>query len=99
MIRLTRLNHVPLVVNSDLIEHVEITPDTVIALTTGQKFMVSETAEEVIDRVVAFRRRLLEAMPEKEDRYLCPERSPSKDLTASDRGQSSLSPFSKESSR
>lgn len=63
MIRLTRLNHVPLVINADLIEHVEITPDTVIALTTGQKFMVSETAEEVIDRVVEFRRRLLEAAP------------------------------------
>jgi flagellar protein FlbD len=60
MIRLTRLNHVPLVVNSDLIEHVEITPDTVIALTTGQKFMVLESADEVIDRVVSFRRRLLE---------------------------------------
>lgn len=63
MIRLTRLNHVPLVINADLIEHVEITPDTVIALTTGQKFMVSETAEEVIERVVAFRRRLQEVTP------------------------------------
>lgn len=63
MIRLTRLNHVPLVINADLIEHVEITPDTVIALTTGQKFMVSETAEEVIERVVAFRRRLQDAAP------------------------------------
>lgn len=63
MIRLTRLNHMPLVVNADLIEHVEITPDTVIALTTGQKFMVSESAEEVIERVVAFRRRLQQAAP------------------------------------
>ena len=56
MIRLTRLNRVPLVVNSDLIEHIETTPDTVIALTTGQKFMVLETPDEVVDRVVAFRR-------------------------------------------
>ncbi len=56
MIRLTRLNRVPLVVNSDLIEHIETTPDTVIALTTGQKFMVLETPEQVVDRVVAFRR-------------------------------------------
>jgi len=56
MIRLTRLNRVPLVVNSDLIEHIEITPDTVIALTTGQKFMVLETPDQVVDRVVAFRR-------------------------------------------
>jgi len=34
MIQLTRLNHVPLIVNSDLIEQVEVTPDTVITLTT-----------------------------------------------------------------
>ena len=59
MIRLTRLNQVPLVVNSDLIEHVEITPDTVIALTTGQKILVRETADEVIERVVRFRRAVL----------------------------------------
>jgi flagellar protein FlbD len=56
MIRLTRINHVPLVLNSDLIEHVEITPDTVIAMTSGQKFMVLESADEVIERVIAFRR-------------------------------------------
>ncbi len=59
MIALTRLNHVPLVVNSDLIEHIEVTPDTVVALTTGQKFLVLESAEEVIERILNFRRRLL----------------------------------------
>ena len=56
MIRLTRINHAPLVVNADLIEHVEVTPDTVISLTTGQKFMVLESADEVIGRVIAYRR-------------------------------------------
>ncbi len=56
MIRLTRINRVPLVLNSDLIEHVEATPDTVIALTTGQKLVVLESAEEVIQKVVEFRR-------------------------------------------
>jgi flagellar protein FlbD len=39
-----------------LIEHVEITPDTVIAMTSGQKFMVLESADEVIERVIQFRR-------------------------------------------
>ncbi|MGA3024974.1 MAG: flagellar FlbD family protein [Bryobacteraceae bacterium] len=63
MIRLTRLNRVPLVVNSDLIEHIETTPDTVIALTTGQKFMVLETPDQVVDRVVAFRRAIHVAAP------------------------------------
>jgi flagellar protein FlbD len=59
MIHLTRLNHVSLVVNSDLIEHIEMTPDTIISMTTGQRITVIETADEVIDRVVRFRRRLL----------------------------------------
>lgn len=56
MIHLTRLNHVPLVLNSDLIEHIEATPDTVIALTSGQSFMVLESPDEVLNRIVAFRR-------------------------------------------
>ena len=56
MIRLTRINHVPLVLNADLIEHVEVTPDTVITLTTGQKIMVLECPEEVIAKVIDFRR-------------------------------------------
>ncbi len=55
MIRLTRLNHEPLVLNSDLIEHIESTPDTVISMTTGQKFMVLESPDDVIDRVILFR--------------------------------------------
>jgi flagellar protein FlbD len=56
MIRLTRINHEPLVLNADLIEHVETTPDTVISLTTGQKFMVLEPPDEVIRLVIEFRR-------------------------------------------
>ncbi|HUB82529.1 MAG TPA: flagellar FlbD family protein [Bryobacteraceae bacterium] len=58
MIRLTRLNHVPMVLNSDLIEHIDVTPDTVITLTTGQILRVRETAEEVVERIVEFRRRI-----------------------------------------
>lgn len=56
MIHLTRINHVPLVLNSDLIEHIETTPDTVISLTNGQTFVVLEPLEEVIRRVIEFRR-------------------------------------------
>ena len=61
MIQLTRLNHIPLIVNADLIEHVEVTPDTVVALTTGQKFMVLESAEEVVDKVIQFRKAIMSA--------------------------------------
>ena len=58
MIRLTRLNRAPLVLNSDLIEHIDVTPDTVITLTTGQILRVRETAEEVIRRIIEFRRQI-----------------------------------------
>jgi flagellar protein FlbD len=58
MVRLTRLNHAPLVLNSDLIEHIDITPDTVITLTTGQILRVRETAEEVIQRILEYRQRI-----------------------------------------
>ncbi len=56
MIHLTRINRVPLVLNSDLIEHIEATPDTVISLTNGQKFVVLESVDEVIGKVIEFRR-------------------------------------------
>ena len=59
MIELTRLGGETLVVNADLIETIEATPDTVVSLTTGRKLVVREAADEVIQRVVAYRRRLL----------------------------------------
>jgi flagellar protein FlbD len=58
MIRLTRLNHLPFVLNQDRIEHVESTPDTVVVMDNGQRFMVLETADELVEKVIEFRRRL-----------------------------------------
>jgi flagellar protein FlbD len=58
MIRLTRLNNRPLVVNSELIKFIENAPDTVITLVTGEKIVVLETADEVMARIVEYRRRL-----------------------------------------
>lgn len=63
MIQLTRLNHVPLIVNSDLIEQVEVTPDTVVTLTTGQKLLVLESADDVVEKVIHFRRAILGDSP------------------------------------
>ena len=45
-----------MVLNSDLIEHVETTPDTVISMINGQKFVVLESTDDVIRKVVEFRR-------------------------------------------
>jgi len=59
MIHLTRLNSTTLTINSDLIKCVEQSPDTVITLLNGEKILVRESAEEIIDRIILFRRRLL----------------------------------------
>jgi flagellar protein FlbD len=60
MVRLTRLNGQALVINSDLIKFVEQAPDTLITLLNGEKLMVRESAEEVVGRVVEFRRSVLQ---------------------------------------
>lgn len=62
MIQLTRLNNTPLTVNSDLIKFVEQAPDTVITLVTGEKIIVRENAQEVLDRVIQFRRSVLQGI-------------------------------------
>jgi len=62
MIQLTRLNHHPLAVNSDLIKFVEQAPDTVITLLNGEKIVVRESAQEVLERVVEFRRSVLQGI-------------------------------------
>ena len=58
MVRLTRLNHAPIVLNSDLIERIDITPDTVITLTNGEILRVRESPEEVVRRVLEYRRQI-----------------------------------------
>ncbi|MGA3349516.1 MAG: flagellar FlbD family protein [Candidatus Sulfotelmatobacter sp.] len=62
MIRLTRLNNQALMVNSDLVKFVEQSPDTVITLTMGEKIVVRESAEEVLARVIEFRRSVLQGL-------------------------------------
>lgn len=59
MIHLTRLNNQPLVVNADLIKFIEKSPDTVITLVTGEKLVVRESVEEVLNRIGEFHRRFL----------------------------------------
>ena len=63
MIQLTRLNYQPLAVNSDLIKFVENAHDTVLTLVNGEKIVVRERVEEVIERVIEFRRAVLSGLP------------------------------------
>ena len=55
MIKVTKLNNTQIIVNSDLIEFVEKTPDTLITLTTGKKLMVTESLEEIMTLVLEYR--------------------------------------------
>lgn len=61
MVTLTRLTGRVFALNPDLIERVEETPDTVITLVDGTKYLVRESLEEVIDLVMGYRARLLVA--------------------------------------
>lgn len=61
MIQLTRLNGNPLVVNCDLIKYAESSPDTVLTLINGEKIVVLESCEDVVNRTVAHRARVFAA--------------------------------------
>ncbi len=56
MIEVTRINGTKVLINPDLIELVEETPDTVIAFTTGRKIIVKESRQEVKNLVKSYRR-------------------------------------------
>jgi flagellar protein FlbD len=62
MIQLTRLNNNPLTVNSDLIKFIEQAPDTVITLVNGEKIVVRENAQDVLERIIQYRRSVLQGM-------------------------------------
>jgi flagellar protein FlbD len=58
MVLVTRFDGSELVVNVDLILTIERTPDTVLTLTTGDRIMVKESLEEIVERAVAYRFRI-----------------------------------------
>jgi len=55
MIPLTRLSGSVFLLNADLIERVDSTPDTIVTLVDGTKYVVAESMSQVVDAVVAFR--------------------------------------------
>jgi flagellar protein FlbD len=58
MISLRRLNNQAIMVNADLIESLEATPDTVVTLTSGNKLLVRDSMEEIQAKIVDFKRRI-----------------------------------------
>ncbi|GHU95541.1 hypothetical protein FACS1894208_08530 [Clostridia bacterium] len=63
MIKASRLNGKEFYLNSDLIEFMEETPDTVLSMTTGKKLVVAESSDEIRRRVVAFRKEVFLGLP------------------------------------
>lgn len=62
MITVTRLNGAEMVVNDDLIEFIERTPETVLSMVEGKKVTVKESVDEVLAKIVSFRKSV--ALPE-----------------------------------
>jgi flagellar protein FlbD len=58
MIEVTRLRGSKVVLNAELIETIEETPDTVITLTSGKRYIVSESSEELISKVVEYKKKI-----------------------------------------
>jgi flagellar protein FlbD len=58
MIALRRLNNQPIMVNADLIETLESTPDTVVTLTSGNKLIVRDTMEEIRAKIIDYNRKI-----------------------------------------
>ena len=59
MIPITRLDGSAVLLNLDLIVSIEQTPDTLIALTTGDRVLVRERPDELVQRILAFRRQVV----------------------------------------
>lgn len=59
MISVTRINGTKFVINAELIEYVEASPDTIISLTNGHKYFVVETVDDVMDKVREYKRSIL----------------------------------------
>ncbi|HBB66290.1 MAG TPA: flagellar protein FlbD [Elusimicrobia bacterium] len=58
MIKLRKLNGTEIVVNAELIESVEAAPDTVLNLATGNRFLVKNSVDEVIAKIVEYKKKV-----------------------------------------
>lgn len=58
MIEVTRLNGSKVIINADLIERIEESPDTIITLTSGNKIVVKESRQEVKNLVILYKKEI-----------------------------------------
>jgi flagellar protein FlbD len=62
MIEVKKLSDQIVILNSDLIETIEATPDTMIVLTNGRKIVVKDSVDEVLKKVIEYRRSIHEGI-------------------------------------
>ncbi|MGI9951210.1 flagellar FlbD family protein [Moorellaceae bacterium AZ2] len=67
MIKVTTLDKREIALNAELIERVESIPETVITLTNGKKVLVTHTLDEVIAKVIAYRRLITQPFGEQDE--------------------------------
>lgn len=58
MISITKINNKEVVLNCDLIECIESTPDTTITMTTGKKVIAKESVDDIINKIVLYKRKI-----------------------------------------
>lgn len=58
MILVCRLDGKEFVLNSDIIESIEATPDTIITLTSGKKFVVKENVDDIVDKIIQYKQKI-----------------------------------------
>ena len=63
MLTLTKTDGSKIAINPDMIEFVEKTPDTVITMSTGEKILVKEPPEYILQMIIVFRRKVLRDHP------------------------------------
>ncbi|KRN06844.1 hypothetical protein FD15_GL000403 [Liquorilactobacillus sucicola DSM 21376 = JCM 15457] len=66
MIALVSMNGSKFYLNPDLIYRIEETPDTVVILTDGKTLIVKQSAEEIVDLIIEYRRKVFRQLPKDE---------------------------------
>ena len=68
MIKVTRINDEPIIINADIIKFVEEKPDTIITLQSGDKILIKDSAHEVMEKVIEYARSI-RSLPEQIDMH------------------------------
>ncbi|SDK45535.1 flagellar FlbD family protein [Natronincola ferrireducens] len=68
MIKVKRLNNSEILLNCELIEIIEETPDTIITLINGHKIVVIESADEVLNKIISYKRRIYGVHPQNQEK-------------------------------